>query len=311
MVETILVLLVMAVVLVIAGVKVVPQGQNWTVERFGRYTYTLDAGLHLIVPLVDTIGHKLNMMEQVLDVEPQQVISKDNAMVTVDAVCFFVVVEAKDAAYEVSNLPLAMRNLVMTNIRAVVGSMDLDELLSKRDEINTHIQSKVTPAAEPWGVRIARVEIKDIAPPPDIVNAMAAQLKAEREKRAVMLEAEGRANAVRTQAEGDKSAMIARAQGQLEAAKLEAEARERLAQAEAVATQVVSEAIAHNGRDAIQYFVATKYIEALQGIGASSNSKLVMIPLEASSVIGAVSGIQELLHKVSSEMRTGETPPAT
>ncbi len=308
MIETILVLLVMSVVLVLAGVKVVPQGMNWTVERFGRYTRTLDAGLHLIVPLVDTIGHKLNMMEQVLDVEPQQVISKDNAMVTVDAVCFFVVINAQDAAYEVSNLSLAMRNLVMTNIRAVVGSMDLDELLSKRDEINTHIQSKVTPAAEPWGVRIARVEIKDIAPPPDIVNAMAAQLKAEREKRAVMLEAEGKANAARTQAEGEKAAMIARAQGQLEAAKLEAEARERLAQAEAVATQVVAEAIAHNGRDAIQYFVATKYIESLQTIGSAQNSKLVMIPLEATGVIGAVSGIQELLQRVSAESTAHKVP---
>lgn len=295
----ILVLLAVAVALVVGGIKSVPQGQNWTVERFGRYTRTLDSGLHLIVPFVDAIGRRVPIMEQVLDIPPQQVISRDNAIVTVDAVCFFVVVDAKNAAYEVSNLEIALQNMVMTNIRAVVGSMELDEVLSKRDEINAQIQSKVTPAAEPWGTRITRVEIKDIAPPVDIVNAMAAQLKAEREKRAVMLEAEGQANAAKTEAEGEKAAMIARAQGQLEAAKLEAEARERLAQAEAVATRVVSEAIAGGGRDAIQYFVATKYIESLQAIGASGNSKLVLMPLEATGVVGAVSGIQELLQRLN------------
>jgi regulator of protease activity HflC (stomatin/prohibitin superfamily) len=270
---TIVVFIGLVVAVILLGAKSVPQGQEWTVERFGRYTRTLRPGFNVILPLIDTIGRKQIVMEQVLDVDPQEVISSDNAMVTTDAVCFFQVIDAVKASYEVNNLHTAMKNLVMTNIRAVLGSMELDAMLSNRDLINTALLTKVDEATSPWGIKVTRIEIKDIRPPTDLVEAMANQMKAEREKRALIL----------------------RAEGEREAAFLEAEARERAAQAEAKATQYVSEAIAAGNSQAINYFVAQKYVDALGKLAAADNSKVILMPLEASQVIGSLSGIQELI----------------
>ncbi len=292
--EFVILILVLGVVLVVMGVKSVPQGEEYTVERFGRYTRTLRPGLNLIVPIVDRIGAKLNMMERVMDVPSQEVITRDNAMVTVDGVVFFQVLDAAKAAYEVNQLELAILNLTMTNIRTVMGSMDLDELLSQRDTINAQLLHVVDDATTPWGVKVTRIEIKDITPPRDLVDAMARQMKAEREKRANILEAEGFRQAEILKAEGEKQAAILDAEGNRQAAFLDAEARERQAEAEAKATRMVSEAIASGDINAINYFVATRYIDSLQAIAASPNQKLVMMPLEASSVIGALGGIAEL-----------------
>lgn len=290
---------VLIAILIATGVRMVPQGYHYTVERFGKYTRTLSPGLHIIIPMIDSVGNKMNMMEQVLDIAPQEVISADNAQVTTDAVCFFQVQDAVKASYEVNDLPRAMQNLVMTNIRAVLGSMELDEMLSNRDRINGQLLTKVDEATDPWGLKVTRIELRDIAPPQDLVEAMARQMKAEREKRAQILEAEGAREAAIKVAEGEKQAQILKAEGELEAAKREAEARERLAEAEAKATDVVSQAIANGDQRAINYFVAQKYVEALKEVGSAENSKLVLMPLEASSVIGSLAGIKELVSEVS------------
>ena len=290
-----------AVLIIFKGIRMVPQGYHWTVDRFGKYTRTLSPGLHLLVPFIDSVGRKLNMMEQVLDVDPQEIISSDNAQVMTDAVCFFQIQDAAKAAYEVNNLDRAMQALVMTNIRAVLGSMELDEMLSNRESINRNLLEKVDDATDPWGVKVTRIEIKDIAPPQDLVTAMARQMKAEREKRALILEAEGEKEAAIKVAEGQKQSEILKAEGQLEAANREAEGRERLAQAEAKATQMVSEAIQNGDSRAVNYFIAQKYIDALGQLAASDNNKIMMIPLEASSVIGSISGITELVKDMGKQ----------
>lgn len=292
---TVVVLVIFAIVFVMSGLKMVPQGYHWTVERFGRYTRTLTPGLNLIVPFIDRIGRRQNMMEQVLDIVPQEVISSDNAMVTTDAVCFFQVMDAVKSSYEVNDIERAMQNLVMTNIRAVVGSMELDEMLSNRDRINNTLLEKVDEATNPWGVKVTRVEIKDISPPRDLVDAMANQMKAERDKRATVLTAEGEREAAIAVAEGQKRAQILQAEGQKEAAFREAEAREREAQAEARATAMVSKAIQSGNPQAINYFVAQKYVDALGQLASADNSKVILMPLEASDVIGSVGGVAEIV----------------
>ena len=291
--------LIFSFVLLFMGVQSVPQGMEYTVERFGRYTKTLAPGLNWITPVFDKIGAKLNMMERVMDVPSQEVITKDNAMVRVDGVVFFQILDAAKAAYEVNQLELAILNLTMTNVRTVMGSMDLDELLSKRDKINAQLLSVVDDATTPWGVKVTRIEIKDISPPRDLVDSMARQMKAEREKRALILEAEGERQSEILKSEGEKRGAILQAEGRKEAAFLDAEAREREAEAEARATHVVSKAIEQGDLNALNYFVANNYVEALKEIASAPNEKLVLMPLEAGSIIGAVGGIAELTKAVN------------
>ncbi|TSD88847.1 SPFH/Band 7/PHB domain protein [Mycobacterium sp. KBS0706] len=304
----VLAILVLAILVIFMGVKSVPQGREWTVERFGRYTRTLRPGLNLIVPFVDQIGAKLSMMETVLEVPQQEIITRDNAMVTVDGVIFYQVLDAAKAAYEVGNLETAIINLTMTNIRTVMGSMDLDELLSNRDQINVRLMKVVDDATEPWGVKVTRIEIRDITPPRDLVESMGRQMKAERDRRATILEAEGTRQAQILRAEGLKQAAILEAEGRREAAFRDAEARERSAEAEAKATSAVSEAIAAGSVQAINYFVANRYIDSLKAIASAPNQKVLFMPVEASNVIGAIGGIAEIAREAFG--RDGATPPA-
>lgn len=287
-------LVVMVAIIIIRAVQVVPQGSEYTVERFGAYTHTLRPGLHLIVPLVDSIGAKINMMEQVLDVPSQDVITKDNAAVTVDGVLFFQVLDAAKSAYEVSQLTRAVLNITMTNIRTVMGSMDLDELLSQREVINAKLLSVVDDATGPWGTKVTRIEIKDIRPPRDLVDSMGRQMKAERDKRAVILESDGERQAQILEAEGMKQSMILKAQGRMESAKLDAEARERLGEAEAKVTIMVSKAAQDGGAKALNYFVAQKYVEAFGQLAKAPNQKVIMMPMETSGLMGTLGGLAEI-----------------
>jgi len=304
-----IVLLVAGVVVLFKTVRMVPQGYEWTVERFGRYTHTLSPGLHFLVPVMYGVGRKINMMEQVVDIPGQEIITKDNAMVAVDGVVFFQVIDAAKAAYEVSDLYSALMALSTTNLRTVMGSMDLDETLSKRDEINARLLAVVDHATEPWGVKITRVELKDIRPPQDIVNAMTRQMKAEREKRASILESEGMRQSEILRAEGEKQARILQAEGQKEAAFRDAEARERSALAEANATKSVSDAIECGSSQAINYFIAQKYVEALGKFATSPNSKTILFPVEATQLMGTLGGIGELAKEAFGE-GSGRAVPA-
>jgi regulator of protease activity HflC (stomatin/prohibitin superfamily) len=294
----VLIIVFLAILLVFKGVKTVPQGFQYTVERFGRFTKALAPGLNLIVPFIDQVTRRVNMMEQVLDIESQSVISKDNAVIQADGVVFFQVLDAAKATYEVNHLGIAMQNLCLTNIRTVLGAMNLDEILSNRDDINASLLKVVDAATDPWGVKVTRIEIKDLDPPSDLVEAMSRQMKAERQKRADILEAEGKRQAEILRAEGEKQGAILEAEGRKESAFRDAEARERLAEAEAKATQMMSEAIKSGDARAINYFVAQKYVEALQTIGTAENEKLVLLPMEATGILGSLAGIGELAKNV-------------
>ena len=305
-----IVIVLLAVFTLYMGVKTVPQGYNWTVERFGRYTRTLLPGLNLIVPFVDQIGRRMNVMEQVIDIPRQDVISKDNASVTVDGLAFFQVFDAAKASYEVAFLDQAIVKLAITNIRSVMGSMDLDQMLSHRDEINERLLRVVDAAVAPWGVKVNRIEIKDIVPPADLVEAMGRQMKAEREKRAEILTAEGQRQSAILRAEGAKQSQILEAEGRREAAFRDAEARERAAQAEAKATEMVSQAIARGDTQSLNYFVAQQYLKALTEIARSPNQKVLMLPIEATTVLGSLAGIGEIAKSAFGESRgTPSAPP--
>ncbi len=294
----VIVLVILAVVIVMMGVTIVPQGYQYTIERFGRYTRSLPPGLGLIIPFVDRVGDRVNMMEQVLDIPTQEVITRDNAMVQVDGILFFQVLDAAKSAYEVRDLERAIQNLTQTNLRTVLGSMDLDEALSQRDAMNNRLLNVIDQASTPWGIKVTRVEIKDITPPLDLVEAMGRQMKAEREKRAVILEAEGVRQSEILRAEGEKKSAILEAEGRKEAAFRDAEARERSAEAEAKATHDVSEAIAAGDIQSINYFVAQKYTEAMKEIGMARNSKIVLMPMEASALVGSLGGIGTIAKEV-------------
>jgi regulator of protease activity HflC (stomatin/prohibitin superfamily) len=313
--DWVVVAIVILIILVLfAGVKTVPQGLNYTVERFGRYTRTLKPGLNLIVPFIDRVGSRMNMMEQVLDVPTQEVITRDNATVSADGITFYQVIDAARSAYEVKGLENALLAITMTNIRTVIGGMDLDEVLSKRDEINDKLLHVVDAASSAWGVKVTRIEIKDISPPRDLVDSMARQMKAEREKRAQILEAEGARASEILKAEGEKQGLILQAEGRREAAFRDAEARERLAEAEATATTVVSEAVAKGDVQALNYFVAQRYTQALEALASAPGQRVIMLPIEATSLIGSLAGIAELAKASFGEeavaRRSGRVPVA-
>ncbi len=304
-----LVLVGVVFVLLFKTVRTVPQGYEWTVEQFGKYTHTLTPGFHILVPVLQSVGRKINMMEQVLEVPSQDVITKDNAVVRVDGVVFYQVLDAAKAAYEVSNLEQAITALVMTNIRTAIGSMDLDESLSKRDEINAKLLRVIDEATHPWGLKANRIELKDIQPPRDLVESMARQMKAERDKRANILEAEGLRQSEILKAEGQKQGAILAAEGDREAAFRQAEARERLAEAEAKATLMVSQAIAKGDVNALNYFIATKYVEALKAMADSPNQKTLLLPMEATGILGSLAGIAELARSAQTQAQPGGKPP--
>ena len=310
MIEFLIGLVVLVLLIVMMSVKIVRQGHRYTIERFGKFVRVAEPGFNLVTPFVYRVGHKINVMEQVVDIPGQEIITKDNAMVAVDGVVFFQVLDAAKAAYEVSDLYTAIMALSTTNLRTVMGSMDLDETLSKRDEINARLLAVVDHATEAWGVKITRVELKDIRPPADIVNAMTRQMKAEREKRAAILEAEGLRASEILRAEGEKQANILQAEGLKEAAFREAEARERQAEAEAKATTLVSDAIAGGSAQAINYFVAQKYVEAVSQFATSPNAKTILFPVEATQLIGTLGGIGELAKEIIGEPRAKAPPPA-
>ena len=291
-------------------IKIVSQGSNYTVENLGRYTRTLQPGMHILIPVIERVGHQINMKEQVIDIPSQDVITRDNAMVRVDGVAFFQILNAAKAAYEVDQLEHSMVNLTMTNIRTVMGSMDLDELLSNRDKINAQLLNVVDAATEAWGVKVTRIEIKDIAPPRDLIDSMARQMKAEREKRAQILESEGLRQAAILKAEGEKQARVLEAEGRKEAAFRDAEARERSAEAEAKATELVSNAIANGNVQAINYFVANNYVKALESLASAPNAKIIMMPLEASSVIGSLAGLAQITGEAFGGGGAGPKPAA-
>jgi regulator of protease activity HflC (stomatin/prohibitin superfamily) len=295
------VFVVLALLVVLSAIKIVPQGREYTVERFGRYIRTLKPGISVLTPFVESVGRKINLMEQVLDVPRQEVITKDNVSVQVDAIVFIQVMDASAAAYRVENLPYAITQLTMTNLRTVVGNMELDEVLSQRDHINSRLLEVIDQATSPWGVKVARIEIKDLTPPPDITNAMARQMKAERERRAVITEADGEKQAAITVAEGQKQAAILQAEGRREAAFRDAEARERSAAAEAKATELVSNAIAAGDVNAINYFVAQKYVEAFGKLAESPQQKTVIVPADMASLVGTIAGVAELVKTAQAE----------
>ena len=303
-----LVLVALAAIILFRAIKIVPQGREFTVERFGRYTRTLRPGIAFLTPFVEAVGRRVNMMEQVLDVPQQDVITKDNVSVRVDGIVFIQVMDASQAAYRVDNLTYAITQLSQTNLRTVVGSMDLDEVLSQRDQINTRLLSTIDHATNPWGVKVTRIEIKDLVPPPDITNAMARQMKAERERRAVLLEADGEKQAAITRAEGAKQAAILEAEGRREAAYRDAEAREREAEAEAKATAMVSDAIAKGDVNAINYFVAQKYVAAFAELARSPQQKTVIIPADMAGITGSIAGIGELIRTIGSDGPKGAAP---
>ena len=302
------VFLVLAIVVALGAIKIVPQGREVTVERFGRYTRTLKPGMSILTPFIEGVGRRINMMEQVLQVPQQEVITKDNVTVQVDAIVFIQVMDAAAAAYRVTNLDFAITQLTMTNLRTVVGNMELDEVLSQREHINSRLLEVIDEATTPWGVKVARIEIKDLQPPPDITNAMARQMKAERERRAVITEAVGEKQAAITVAEGQKQSAILQAEGRKEAAFRDAEARERSAQAEAKATELVSNAISDGDVNAINYFIAQKYVEAFGKLAESQQAKTIIVPADMASLVGSIAGIGELVKTAKAEQQSPRPP---
>ncbi|WP_341909119.1 SPFH domain-containing protein [Ferrovibrio terrae] len=302
------VLAILVVVTILAGVKTVSQGQQWTVERFGRYTRTLTPGIHLIIPYIEQVGHKISVMEIVLEIPEQEVITKDNATVTADGIVFYQILDVVKAAYEVQNLTIALSTLAMTNVRAVIGAMDLDEALSQRDQINRRLLSVIDQATSPWGVKVTRIELRNIQPPQNLLDAMGKQMTAERSKRAEILAAEGEKQAAILRAEGQKQAAVLEAEGRRDAAQRDAEARERLAEAEARATKSVSDAISGGNIAAINYFVAQKYIEAFAKLAESPNQKMIMMPMEATGIVASLAGIAELAKEAQGRAATAMPP---